>query len=177
VTAGSRRASRVRHATVDDAGTVAELGACIFVETFGPTNDEANIREYVRTAFDVERVRDEIDDPRSITLLAETDASCAGYARLHAGEPPAEVRGDAPIELVRLYVLARYHGGGIGADLMQASIDEARRAGYGTMYLGVWEHNPRAQAFYRKWGFSRVGEQSFQLGSERQTDWLMERSL
>ena len=45
------------------------------------------------------------------------------------------------------------------------------------MFLGVWEHNPRAQAFYRKWGFERVGEHVFQMGDDPQIDWWMVRTL
>jgi ribosomal protein S18 acetylase RimI-like enzyme len=61
--------------------------------------------------------------------------------------------------------------------LLQSCIDEARRTGHRTMWLGVWERNRRAQAFYRKWGFHTVGEHIFQLGSDAQTDWLMECAL
>ena len=45
------------------------------------------------------------------------------------------------------------------------------------MYLGVWEHNPRAIAFYRKWSFEKVGQHSFMLGDDEQTDWLMRRAV
>jgi RimJ/RimL family protein N-acetyltransferase len=39
--------------------------------------------------------------------------------------------------------------------------------------LGVWERNARAQAFYRKHGFNRVGRQTFVVGSDPQTDDVM----
>ena len=45
------------------------------------------------------------------------------------------------------------------------------------MWLGVWERNWRAQAFYRKWEFTVVGDHVFLLGSDAQTDLLMERRL
>jgi ribosomal protein S18 acetylase RimI-like enzyme len=41
----------------------------------------------------------------------------------------------------------------------------------------VWQQNTRAQAFYKRWKFSIVGEHVFQLGDDPQMDWLMERSL
>ena len=60
---------------------------------------------------------------------------------------------------------------------MQAAIDEAQRRGHDTLWLGVWEHNPRARAFYRKWGFVEVGTHIFVLGSDPQTDILMQRVM
>jgi len=41
----------------------------------------------------------------------------------------------------------------------------------------VWERNPRAVAFYAKFGFARVGEHGFVLGADTQTDWLFSRTL
>jgi ribosomal protein S18 acetylase RimI-like enzyme len=60
---------------------------------------------------------------------------------------------------------------------MQACIDQASKIGHRTLWLGVWEHNTRARAFYEKWEFRDVGRHIFQLGDDRQTDILMERTL
>ena len=60
---------------------------------------------------------------------------------------------------------------------MQRCIDEARETGFQTIWLGVWERNSRALAFYRKWDFREVGEHIFQLGSEPQRDILMQRAV
>ena len=45
------------------------------------------------------------------------------------------------------------------------------------LWLGVWEHNLRAIAFYRKCGFVQCGAQPFLLGTDLQTDWDMNRTL
>ena len=116
-------------------------------------------------------------DPASTFLIAEVDGVAAGYARLHAGEPAEGIEGGRPIELVRLYAFREWHGRGIGEALMRACLNAAREAGYETIWLGVWEKNARALAFYRKWDFRAVGEHVFQLGSDAQTDILMERAI
>jgi ribosomal protein S18 acetylase RimI-like enzyme len=96
---------------------------------------------------------------------------------LRSGNVLPEVTGGNPIELVRLYVSRESLGSGVGAALMQACISESNRQGYRTLWLGVWEHNHRAQAFYRKWNFHEVGTHVFQLGEDPQTDILMQRSI
>lgn len=85
--------------------------------------------------------------------------------------------GPAPLELKRLYVARAWHGRGVAQALMNAVLDAARARGAKTLWLGVWERNPRAVAFYEKYGFTRVGEHSFILGSDVQTDWVLARPL
>jgi ribosomal protein S18 acetylase RimI-like enzyme len=41
----------------------------------------------------------------------------------------------------------------------------------------VWERNRRAQAFYKKSGFVDVGTQTFLVGTDEQTDRVMELIL
>ena len=85
--------------------------------------------------------------------------------------------GPAPIELKRIYVAKAWQGRRVAQALMDASLDAARARGARTLWLGVWERNPRALAFYEKYGFTRVGEQTFVLGNDEQTDWLFARVL
>lgn len=167
----------IRRATAADAGRLAELGAETFTETFAEQNTPEDLGAYLSEAFTAARLAEELADDASTFWLAEVEGEPAGYAKLHAGEAPACVGGDRPIELARLYVLRRWLGRGVGETLMRECVEEARRQGYQTMWLGVWERNARAQAFYRRWGFRKVGEHVFQLGSDPQIDWLMEREM
>ena len=167
----------IRTATVPDSDLIRELGIRVFTDTFGPDNTPENMRAYLETAYSPERVSDEIADLASVHLIADVDGTAVAYARLHAGDAPPEVRAERPVELVRLYVEHTHHGAGVAAALMQGCLDRARAAGNDFMYLGVWEHNPRAIAFYRKWGFEKVGGHPFMLGEDLQTDWLMSRRV
>ncbi len=167
----------IRRGTLADAGLLSELGARTFSETFAVDNTPEDLAAYVARSFNVAQQTAELEDPASVFLIAEVDGHAAGYAKLHDGEPEKGVEGPKPVELVRLYVSRDWLGRGIGEQLMRACIDEARKAGHETIWLGVWERNARAQAFYRKWNFRTLGEHMFQLGSDLQRDLLMERPL
>lgn len=167
----------IRYANPEDAGLLAELGARTFSETFAADNSPEDMATYLATAFNPTRQTVELHDPTSTFFIAEVDGLATGYALLHAGEPAEGVEGPKPIELLRLYVLREWLGRGVGEALMRMCIDEARRVGHETIWLGVWERNGRAQAFYRKWNFREVGEHIFQLSSDPQRDILMERAL
>ncbi len=166
-----------RLATPNDNRLVADLGARTFSAAFAADNTPEDMAAYLVTAFSPERQAAELADPSSIFLIAQVGPVPVGYAQLVEGDPPAEITGPHPIELRRIYAEKDWIGRGVGGALMQASIDEARRQGYKTMWLGVWERNTRAQAFYRRWGFERVGSHIFELGSDAQTDHIMQATL
>lgn len=167
----------VRRASIEDAELLAELGARTFAETFAEDSSPEDMAAYLADAFNVERLTAELNDPLSVFFIAEVEGRAAGYAKIREGEALSGVEGERPIELVRLYVLREWLGRAVGQALMQRSIDEARELGFQTIWLGVWEHNDRAQAFYRKWNFREVGEHIFQLGADPQRDILMQRAV
>ena len=172
----------VRRATIADAPRLAELGANTFRETFEGENTPDDMASYLAEAFTPDRQAAEIGDSSGVVLLAERpDAPGAenlvGYAHLVEGPAPPAVKGRAPMELKRLYVTRSWQGKGVAQALMEAALDAARDRGAKTLWLGVWERNQRAVAFYGKYGFARVGEHTFVLGSDAQTDWLMARPL
>ena len=167
----------IRRGTVADAGLLSELGARTFSETFAADNTPEDLAAYIATSFNITQLTSELEDPASIFLIAEVDGRAAGYAKLHDGQPEKGVEGANPVELVRLYVSREWLGRRVGEQLLHASVDEARLAGHDSIWLGVWERNARAQAFYRKWNFRDVGEHVFQLGADQQRDIVMERTL
>jgi len=167
----------IRRATESDAALLADLGARTFYDSFAVQNTPENMAAYLAASFGPEQQRAELVDPQNTFLIIENDGVAMGYAQLRAGKPPASVSDSKAIELVRLYVSSSCQGTGIGGRLMDACLTEARQAGYQTIWLGVWQQNSRAQRFYQRWNFFVVGDHIFQLGADRQLDWLMERSL
>jgi diamine N-acetyltransferase len=167
----------VRQATPDDAAAVAAFAERTFVETFGLANTPEDLAAHVAKAFGLTQQTRELNDPRMITLLGERGRTLVAFAQLRRGAPPECVPGTDPIELLRFYVDRPWHGHGIAQSLMRAVEDTACQTGARTLWLGVWERNPRAIAFYAKCGFADVGEQEFIVGSDRQTDRVMVRLL
>ena len=164
----------LRHATPEDAGLLAEMGATTFRDSFGAQNTPENMDAYLAASFSLEIQAAELADPSSYFVIAEDDGLAVGYAKLTKGPAPESITGHRPIEVVRIYARREWIGKKVGAALMRACLDMARDAGCDVLWLGVWEHNPRAIAFYRRWGFAEVGEHTFQLGSDPQRDVLMQ---
>jgi GNAT superfamily N-acetyltransferase len=167
----------IRLAGPSDAGWLAALGERTFRETYTAHNTPENMEQYVAGHFGPARQGAELSDPAMTTLVAEVDGRAAGYAQLSRSTPPAAVTGPAPMEVLRFYVDRPWHGQGVAQTLMTATAETARAAGARTLWLGVWERNERAIAFYHKTGFADVGTQTFLLGTDRQHDYVLARPL
>jgi GNAT superfamily N-acetyltransferase len=161
---------KIRRATETDAALLAELGERTFVDTFAADNTPENMAAYLPAAFSEEIQRAELRDAAIAILILEIDGQAAGYAKLRRD-------GEGVIEINRLYADKQWIGRGVGAALMQASLDFAAQEGCSTVWLAVWDMNHRARAFYAKWGFVQTGTKTFTLGDDPQTDLVLERRV
>lgn len=167
----------IRPCVAADNLLLAEIGARMFADTFGSYNTSEDMAAYLAKSFSPEIQLIELLDPSTTFFIAEVACQPAGFVRLKAGLAPACITGHNPIELVRIYAGKDWIGHGIGARLMDHSIQFARDNSYDSIWLDVWDKNPRAIRFYEKWGFKIVGRQDFLLGSDVQHDYLMQRGL
>lgn len=168
----------VRPARPADADAISLFAARTFHEAFAADNRPEDMLAYMTLAFGPVQQQRELSDPRHCYLLAEEGSTLAGYALLRDGDDtPDGVTTRPSVELVRFYVDRPWHGKGVATSLMDACEHEARRRGARGMWLGVWERNYRAVAFYRKRGFRDVGSHAFVLGDDVQTDRVMEREV
>jgi diamine N-acetyltransferase len=165
----------VRKAHRHDATRLSVIAEATFRDTFAAVNTPEDMELHCRTRFSAAVQADEIDDPDRVTLLCEQGDQLIGFAQLRWGKAPGCVVATACGEIQRLYVISEFHGKGVARDLMSACMDVMTHRPSEVVWLGVWEHNPRAIAFYRKFGFREVGEHVFALGSDRQRDIVMAR--
>jgi ribosomal protein S18 acetylase RimI-like enzyme len=163
----------LRRAVPADAPSLAVLAERTFRDTFGARNSPENMDQHCAKVFGAEIQLREILDPGLATTLAEESGRMIGFSQLRPGRAHPNVAAERPAELSRIYVLSEWHGRGIAGALMQDAFDAAAGDGCDRLWLGVWEHNPKAMAFYRKRGFEIVGTQSFMLGQDRQRDLVM----
>lgn len=166
----------IRAATVTDAAALADLGARLFFETYEHETPPADMAAFIAEAHGVEQQTRELADPRVATFLAECDGELAGYTQVRVQDIPVGVAAHARLELWRLYVDRRWHGQGIADRLLMRALEAARALGADMLWLGVWERNPRAIAYYRKHGFREVGSHVFTVATSVYRDLVMVRS-
>jgi ribosomal protein S18 acetylase RimI-like enzyme len=167
----------IRPATLADASRLAEFARRTFAEAFAADNNADDMARYLEEAFSLSQQSALLEDPCVKTLLGEDTGELVAYSQIRQGEIPTCVHAQRPLELWRFYVDAKWHGRGVAHALMDAVVQTSTSLAADSVWLGVWERNTRAIAFYQKHGFEHVGAHDFVLGSDRQTDWIMARPL
>jgi GNAT superfamily N-acetyltransferase len=158
----------------EQAAQLAEFGARTFYESFAADNTAEDMHRHLEAAWSPEKQLAEIRNPDIDTLiLADGSGRWLGFAQLRAGKVSDGVPREHSVELWRFYIDKPWHGKGLAHTLMVGAKQRARRRGADSLWLGVWERNLRAQAFYAKHGFSKVGTQVFVVGNDPQTDLVM----
>ena len=175
-------AAQVRRAGAGDAPLLAEVAAATFALACPPHMSRERIDHFIATVLSEERFTAYLEDDDRDLFLAELDDAPIGYAMLVAGEPTdPDVQQSISLrptaELSKIYVLPGHHGSGASAALMAAAVDAARARGSAGVWLGVNQLNERAQRFYAKSGFGKVGTKRFLVGDRYEDDFVFERAL
>ena len=167
----------IRPAVLEDAAILADLGARTFRETFEAICSPEDLTAFVTGTYSEMIQQSELADPDRPGLVLELDGVPSGFVQLRLGHREPCVTGLRPVELQRIYVLRAFHGGGFGDALMRAAVELARAWGADALWLGVWEHNDRALAFYARWGFREAGDHVFQIGQQLDRDLILVKDL
>jgi diamine N-acetyltransferase len=165
----------IRRATPEDALLISEISAITFFDTFKGTCTDDDMHEFIEQYFNEKQVFKELSDANDFYYFAFVNGDAAGYIRIKEEISDVEIINRYKgVELKRIYVLKEYHSKKIGAALMNFALDLATAGNYELIWLGVWEHNERAKAFYHKFGFIDSGVMHpFPIGNMPQTDmWL-----
>lgn len=166
----------VRRSIPADAAAIAALSRKTFYDSFAAFNTDENMQLFMDGPFKTEKLIEEAADPAEVFFVAESSGKLSGYVLLKDDTKPA-LAGLNAIELSRIYIDKDSVGQGIGKLLMDAAIDFAKRQQKNCIWLGVWEHNTKAIAFYQREGYEKFGEHIFLLGEDPQKDWLMKKAI
>ena len=178
----------IRLITLEDVDQLQTIGRQTFLETFQEDNSEDDMKSYLEESFSTKALRTELTDHQSKTMFyyfaeivkgSKGKPEVIGYLKLNLGSSQTEMKSHNALEIERIYVLKAYHGKKVGQLLYQKALEVAQNIENKVDYiwLGVWEHNPRAIRFYEKNGFEAFDKHIFKLGDDEQTDIMMKLVL
>lgn len=155
----------IREANIRDAVLVSALAAATFYEAYVEFDEPQDLAEYVTSSFAPDSTEKELSDPSNTFLLAELDRRAVGYAKLRRGSAPDFLMSENLAEIQRIYILSKFARKGVGAGLIAKCCERAAAEGYAGVFLGVWDENLAAKAFYESQGFTLRGETDFHYGN------------
>lgn len=169
--------TRIRQAVEDDANELSVLAEKTFRAAFAEANTAANMQLHCANSYGASLQLAEIREPKRETWVVEAEGQLVAYVQLRRDAGFPGISGERQVEIQRFYVDSRHHGAGMAHNLMAHVTTRAQAVQSTVLWLGVWERNPRALAFYRKWGFEVVAERTFYVDTDPQRDLIMRRPL
>jgi len=157
--------------------TLLQIAKSTFINNYAHLNDPKNFDEYVNENFNLKNITAEFNNPETAFLFAKKDDEICGYLKLNWGKAQTDHQLRNALEIERIYILQAFQGQKIGKLLVDKALEVAKAKKVDWIWLGVWEQNPKAIGFYKKVGFESFGEHAFMMGSERQTDILMRKTI
>ena len=167
----------IRKVEIADVEVLAKIAKQTFRETFAHDNTEEQLQEYFEEAYNLRVLSTELEDPDSETYFIMHEEEIAGFLKVNWGNAQTERELENAFEIQRLYVLQTYQGFGLGKQLFEFALEHAEKNGFSWAWLGVWEHNTKAQVFYYRYGFEKFSQHSFLVGQKVDTDWLLKKKL
>ena len=168
---------KIKECNFEDVLTLQKIGIETFDETFRDQNSPENMKSYLEKAFHVDQLTTELSNPSSQFFLAYVNNEIAGYLKVNTNEAQSEELGNEALEVERIYIKGTFQKNGLGKLLINKAIEIAMEQNKRKIWLGVWEKNENAIAFYGRMGFVKLGTHSFYMGDEEQTDYIMTKIL
>ena len=167
----------IRKVEIADVEVLAKIAKQTFRETFVHDNTEEQLQEYFEEAYNLRVLSTELEDPESESYFIMHEEEIAGFLKVNWGNAQTERELENAFEIQRLYVLQTYQGFGLGKQLFEFALEHAEKNGFSWAWLGVWEHNTKAQVFYYRYGFEKFSQHRFMVGQKVDTDWLLKKKL
>jgi len=167
----------IRIVVEKNAALLSTLAYKTFDQAFRKLNNQKDFDAYVSHAFSLDTISAEVMDSRAEFFVAFKRDEPVGYFKLYAGPAPECVTPRPSIELARLYALKNQWGQGVAKIMMEKALALSHGRGFSAIWLSSWKKNHRGNAFYGKWGFDVIGDQTFTIGRDVQKDFVMSRVL
>lgn len=167
----------LKKCTIEDLPVLQKISYETFNETFKHQNSPENMNSYLERAFNLKQLEKEILNISSQFFFAYSNNEIAGYLKINTNDVQSEKMGDESLEIERIYIKNKFQKHGIGKYLFNKAMDIAVESNKQKIWLGVWDKNENAIAFYEKMGFFQTGAHSFYMGDEEQIDFIMTKTL
>jgi len=164
---------QIRKVVSIEIAELRDVSVRTFFETFSEHNSARDMQKYLDNSLSQKQLSDEVEDENSEFYFAIHNNEVSGYLKVNHGDAQTELKDQSSLEIERIYVLKEFQGKAVGQLLYERALQIANQMEVDYVWLGVWEKNPRAIAFYKKNGFVEFDKHIFRLGEDDQTDIMM----
>ena len=157
--------------------TLQRISYETFNETFKGMNTAETMERYLTESFKKDKLLSELRNQSSNFFLMHVADLLVGYLKLNEAPAQTDINDPDGLEIERIYIYGQYKGKGYGRELMKFALEKGAELHKRYAWLGVWEKNENAIAFYEKLGFEKAGRHAFRMREEIQSDFIMKKQI
>lgn len=163
-------------AELSDALRISVLLKTVYIQTYAVDGVSHEFANFITQRFSVDHLEGIIKQNPNALLVASFKNNPVGVAEL-IFDSQCPLRKQRVAELSKLYVLDQFNGQGVGAGLLELTEKTLLEAGRTELFLEVYAENPKAITFYKKYGFTTLGEVDFPMETNTYKNLVMNKKL
>lgn len=167
----------IKKVALADLMLLQEISIETFTDTFKEQNTEEDLNQYLERAYNLEQLKKELANKNSAFFFLLDNKETVGYLKLNVEDAQTESIAENAMEIERIYIRKNYKRKGYGKFLLEQAERLAQKEKKKVMWLGVWEENSAALAFYTAREFVHTSSHSFFMGEDEQTDFILTKRL
>jgi diamine N-acetyltransferase len=173
---------QIQKGTITDTKSILAFAKNTFEATYKHLNEPVFFNQYVEKNFTEDAFEKDLSDSEVEYWIIKEKEDVVAYIklninRLHDAQTIIHDTTGSMSELERIYVAESQKGKGLGKILLEKAIERAAFYQNDWLWLGVWEENTKALAFYQHLGFETFGNHIFYMGDDAQNDFLMRKKV
>lgn len=167
----------IKKAALADLMLLQEISIETFTDTFKEQNTEEDLKQYLESAYHTNQLKKELANKNSAFFFLLDNKETVGYLKLNVEDAQTENIAENAMEIERIYIRSHHKRRGYGKILIEQAERLAQKEKKKVIWLGVWEENSAALAFYKDRGFDQTSSHSFFMGDDEQTDFILTKKL
>lgn len=167
----------IRACQIEQLNLLHEVSVETYRDTFQDSNSKALIQQYLDDALTHEKLAQQLQTDGSYFYFIYLEEQVAGFLKVNIDAAQSDSVVKSSLEIERFYIRKHCLRNGLGNQLMQFACELAKHLDKSAVWLGVWENNLPALAFYNAHGFQKIGEHPFDMAGDIQTDLLLKKSI
>ena len=168
---------QIEKCNIGDLNSLQQISIQTFRETYTQDNGSAVFEKHIESTFNSTRLSQDLNSANSSFYLLRSSDLVLGYFKINWGAQQSTDMGPSFLEIERIYLLKSAQNKGYGSLMINHIVTIAKEKKFTSIWLGVWQKNPKAIQFYKKMNFIISGSHVFMLDNEAQEDYIMQRSL
>jgi len=153
----------IHRATENDTRIIVDIGTAAVKLAHGDSCSAADMEHYITTHYNENAIRNEVNDSANTYHIIFCEDQPAGFSEIILNAEHPNIPDKNVTKLDRIYLLSSFYDMKLGFHLLHHNVALSKENDQHGMWLFTWTENKRAVNFYKRNGFTVIGDHKFKV--------------